>query len=573
MHADSTPVPMEEVELPLLVMDRETTSSQHAEIDDDDGDGSASFDVEMGEMGEDVPYGCHDEVGSDEEEQEGDDEDDHLTIYQRQRVKIQQAEALPIRTLVLFFVALLAIALVLMSAVLLFHFRWSDDDDDLSDQVQVCVRSCSPLLAPRSHSTPSEALAAAEAAAAEGSSIYAMERAERPCSGKAVESDFGRSFLNLFGMDLAYTNLNFGSYGSVPRLILEEEQRWQEQVERCPDLWFRYEMYDVVNVARRSLSALIGAHHEDVVFVPNASTGINAVLRSLLGGSNSTVLYISTAYLMVKNTLHYVHDEFHENLIQMNITMPIQSEADVISLFERTLDQNPHVTIAVASHITSIPAITLPVRELGLICKERGILFLVDGAHAIGQIPINVTDLNCDFYVSNMHKWYYMPKGAAFLWTSSALQSRIMPTVISLEGEGNSTYQNAFSWVGTMDYSPYLTFPVARAFRECIGGDEKIFSYIHQLALKGGRLLAKKWKTELLDIPDSMVAAMVNVRLPTKSYEQAMALPRLLLEKSDTWVPTFELQGAYYTRVSAQIFNDISDFEMLADAVSDILSR
>lgn len=146
-----------------------------------------------------------------------------------------------------------------------------------------------------------------------------------------------------------------------------------------------------------------------------------------------------------------------------------------------------------------------------------------------------------------------------------------MPTVISYLGQGQNNFQKGFSYEGTMDYSSYLSFTAAIYFRDTLmGGGQRIMDYIHNLAVAGGELLVKKWGTEML-VPTTMIGAMVNVRLPTDSAERAQALPDELIAHYNTFVPVTNVQGRWYVRVSAQIYNDISDFNMLGDAVLKLL--
>jgi len=193
----------------------------------------------------------------------------------------------------------------------------------------------------------------------------------------------------------------------------------------------------------------------------------------------------------------------------------------------------------------------------------------VDGAHALGSIPLNLTKLNADFYIANGHKWLYTPKGSAFLWVRKDRQSEIFPTVISDEGQGATQFQMEFSWVGTMDFSAWVSFSSAFKFRETYG-DQNIMNYVHDLAVSGGKLLASMWATELL-VHESLIGPMVNVRIPTNDSSLAQSLPKLLLDKYNTWVPTYGFGNVWYTRVSAQIYNELSDFEYLGKAVLDLL--
>jgi selenocysteine lyase/cysteine desulfurase len=397
-----------------------------------------------------------------------------------------------------------------------------------------------------------------------------LEQSNRP-----TVPPFGHQLLPLFALQSNYTNLNHGSFGSPPQSVIASQRQWYDYVEENPDRWYRYHVYSEMDDAREIVANYVGADKEDIVFVLNASHGVNAVLRSLKIAPPGKILYLNLAYQMVKNTLQFMHEMYSEQLVQVNITFPTSNE-QIVQLVKEAFDNHTAdggIQLVSFSHITSVPSLILPIEELIPLCQSRGAMVLIDGAHAMGHIPIQLNELNADFYVSNGHKWFYTPKGSAFLWARKDRQPLIYPTVISDEGQGATVFQMEFSWEGTMDYSAYLSFPAALQFRNQFG-DNAIMSYIHDLAVEGGQLLAEMWNTDLLVDP-SMIGAMVNVRLPVTSQTNMTVvrnLPTLLLERYTTWVPVYPLQGNWYTRVSAQIYNELSDFKYLGNAVTELLS-
>lgn len=405
--------------------------------------------------------------------------------------------------------------------------------------------------------------------------------------------NFGKTLLPFYQLSTNYTNLNHGSYGSVPKSVTGVRRCWSDLVEKSPDSWYRYDMYDTINLVRTKLAKYINAASpEDVVLVDNASHGMNAILRSLapklLAKKGSKILYLQTAYRMVLNTLKFVHEVYNEQLLQVNITtntIPGMTFDDsVVYAVEEALKAELPGTVKLASfsHIISVPGAILPIKRLVQVCRKYNVQVLVDGAHCLGHIPIDVQDIDPDYYVANGHKWLYSAKGSALLYVRPNRQSEISPTTISYEGQGLSRFQIGFAYQGTQDMTQYMSMSAALDFRSVVskGNDENIMNYMHQLALKGGKLLAKAWGTTLL-LNETNFGAMVDVELPyNKNVTLLQQLPALLLEKYQTWVPTYPWDGMtfsnsstkWYTRVSAQIYNDETDFQMLADAVLDILS-
>jgi len=245
-----------------------------------------------------------------------------------------------------------------------------------------------------------------------------------------------------------------------------------------------------------------------------------------------------------------------------------------------------HTKVCSISHISSMPAVVLPVKELTSLCRSYGAKVIIDGAHVIGNIPVDVPSIEADVYVSNGHKWFFTPKGAAFIWVNKMsqptsityqAQSVVNPTIISNEGSGESEYAKLFSWEGTKGYGSFFAFLDAKKWRENLG-DKKIIQYNLDLATRGGELLAKKWNTQTLVPSGRLVSAMVNIELPLKRWkltcsEVSSSLPTMLLEQHNTWVPVVEKSDMCLTRISAQIYNDISDFEFVGDAINDILKQ
>mgnify|MGYP002637750004 CR=1 FL=1 len=189
-------------------------------------------------------------------------------------------------------------------------------------------------------------------------------------------------------------------------------------MEDNPDYWFRFNapdsLFGAAQAVREQLARYIGAASgKDVVFVDNATGGMNAVLRSIRLPPTASILFLNVVYGAVRTTIQYVsqHDG-QEAMEQVDVAVPSSSDA-IVAAVKARLEANPQIKLASFSHITSIPAQILPVKRLAAACHEHGVLVVIDGAHALGQIPINVADIGADFYVANGHKWLYSPKGSA----------------------------------------------------------------------------------------------------------------------------------------------------------------
>ena len=382
----------------------------------------------------------------------------------------------------------------------------------------------------------------------------------------------------LFTFENGWTNMNQGSYGAPPRAVQAAQREWSTMMEGNPEVFTRFAQYGAIDKVRAAVAAYVGADVDDVVLVDNASHGMNAVLRSLAErlGRDALVLDLNTVYGMVRNTLAYTEATFGQRVVTANLTSlgGVVSDDGVVEIVRRALEAaGGAIKLVSVSHITSTPALVLPVARLSALAHAHGALIVVDGAHVMGQIPLDVPSIGCDYYVSNGHKWLSSPKGSAFLWVAKAEQPRIFPTTISQEGQGSSRYVRDFSYEGTDDPTAWLSMAAALDFRRLVpGGDAAIFAFIADLAEKGGALLAKMWATRTL----YSGGAMVNVQLPTANATLAAAVPTELIRRFKTFVPCGDYGAAvglpgFWCRVSAYVYNDIKDFEMLGRAVADIV--
>jgi selenocysteine lyase/cysteine desulfurase len=225
---------------------------------------------------------------------------------------------------------------------------------------------------------------------------------------EAGPASFGHSLLPLFGFRAGYKNLNHGSYGSCPKSVTDNQTAWIRQCEENPDLWYRSGLgFDTAltfqDRVRAKMAAYINADFNDTVFVDNASNGVNAVMRSLARSlpPGKKIMLLNTAYYMVKMVLQYLEPS---QTLMVNISLP-SSNAQILAAVGVALAGND-VYAASFSHIVSVPAVILPVKDLTALCHAHGALVLIDGAHALGQIPVDVTDTGADFWLGNGHKWF-----------------------------------------------------------------------------------------------------------------------------------------------------------------------
>jgi len=379
-------------------------------------------------------------------------------------------------------------------------------------------------------------------------------------------------------MDSKALMLNHGSFGAVPRPVFDAQVESMLEMEANTFLWFLPTMgyRPQLNKARRELAEYVGARPSDLVFVENASAGINAVLRSLLSNfpRGSKVLCYSFAYMMVKNTLSYLSSREDFEIVEVVIDLPTTDYEIIRKTEEKFKEYEGQIKLAILDHISSSPAMILPIKQLVNLTHHYGSLAFVDGAHALGQVPININDLNPDFYTSNGHKWLLTSKAAAFLYVKSEHHSLIHPTVISNQYGNELDIQTRFEYTGTRDYSAFLSFSSALELRRQLT-DKRVMEYNNKLCLEAANKMSEAWNTTR-PIPDHMTASMINVRIPcnvldAECYSWDDIEFYLWLFTKNIWVMGFkDRNGVRYLRLSCQIYNELSDYDYLKEAIDEL---
>ncbi|KAJ9318355.1 hypothetical protein DTO271D3_1612 [Paecilomyces variotii] len=437
---------------------------------------------------------------------------------------------------------------------------------------------------------------------------------------------FGRPMLKHFLFDPKYKNLNHGSFGTYPVQVRAALRKFQQDAEARPDAFIRWEQPRALDEARVAVAKVLNVPTNECVFVKNASTGVNTVLRNLVFNEGDVIVYFATIYGAMEKTIISISETTPVRGLKVEYEFPI-SHDELVKRFRDVVvgakQKGLNVRLAVFDTIVSMPGVRFPFEKLVEACREEGILSLIDGAHAIGQIQLNLAQLDPDFFVSNCHKWLYTPRGCAVLYVPVRNQHLLrttlptswgfiprpdsLPTVRSVlpsPESPKSPFELLFQFVASTDDSPYLCTPTAIKFRqEVCGGEERIYSYLEELANQAGDIVAAALGTEVLQEPDLLPGqvsqirrcAMVTVRLPlavgnnnnnnnvsnNKSSHTTLLSPtvvpdvidwmqKTMVDKYGTFVPVFQHGSWLWTRLSAQIYLEKSDFEWLAGVLKEL---
>ncbi|MFQ5932657.1 MAG: aminotransferase class V-fold PLP-dependent enzyme [Nitrospiraceae bacterium] len=376
--------------------------------------------------------------------------------------------------------------------------------------------------------------------------------------------------------------LNHGSYGACPNPVLEAQQRLREQLEQNPVRFLNRELERLLDESRQELAEFVGSDPVNLTFVPNTTTGVNAVLRSLRFKPGDELLTTSHAYNACMNALEFVAAGSRARVVQAPVPFPIESPEWVL---EVVLDAvTSRTRLAVLDHVTSQTGLVFPIERLVRELHTRGIDTLVDGAHAPGMLPLNVEAIGAAYYVGNCHKWLCAPKGAAFLHVCPERQSGIRPLAISHGANSTRTdrsrFHLEFGWTGTHDPTAYLAVPVAIRFLGSLlpGGWPAVMTRNRALALKARQVLCRTLHLST-PCPDEMVGTLVTLPLPSTPEDSAdPACTRDPLQESlytkfriETSVTGWPSSRQRLLRVPAHLYNSSAQYVRLAHALSELL--
>jgi len=342
-----------------------------------------------------------------------------------------------------------------------------------------------------------------------------------------------------------------------------------------------YELEPLLDQARHALANFVGADVGNLVFVPNATTGVNTVLRSLTFQPGDELLTIDHAYNACRNALDFVAARSGLQVVVAPVPFPI---ADSEQVLEAVLDRvSAKTRLAMLDHVTSQSGLILPIQQLVQELNQRGVDTLVDGAHAPGMVPLELERLGAAYYTGNCHKWLCAPKGAAFLYVRPDRQAPIRPLTISHGANSprtdRSRFHLEFDWTGTNDPTAYLSVPAALEFMQDLlpGGWTEVIERNHQLVLQGRKLIG-----EALDVPlpcpDSMISSLATIPLPAPVNP---SLQTDLFDKFRIEVPIFPWtdpprsqsvsSGESLLRLSAQLYNTPEQYTALSHALTYLI--
>ena len=397
-----------------------------------------------------------------------------------------------------------------------------------------------------------------------------------------------------WALDPEAVYLNHGSFGACPRAVLEAQRGYRDRMEAEAVRFFVEELEGLIDASRAALAAFVKCRAEDLVFVPNATTGVATVLANLEAvlKPGDELLVNDHEYPSCLNNARRTAARTGAQVVIVPAPFPVRAPDEVYAAVMAAVSGRTRV--ALLSHVTSPTAIRLPIERLVPELESRGVATIVDGAHAPGQVPdLDLQRLGASYYTANCHKWICSPKGSALLWIREDRQRGFRPLVLSNHAEkpkaGRKHLQTEFDYVGTSDVTAWMA--VGDAIRHVgglvPGGWAEVMRRNHEMMLRGRDTVCRALGVRA-PAPDTMLGSMSTIVLPPHPPELGArlrarptryhdALQDALLERHRIQVPVWGIPGAQggprFVRISAQLYNSAGQYEYLAGALAEELDR
>ena len=381
---------------------------------------------------------------------------------------------------------------------------------------------------------------------------------------------FGRHLRPLWHLEPEGIFLNHGSFGACPKEVLAAQSALREGMERNPDVFFRHRASprnpnNELRAAAERVGRFVGTTGERIAFVANATDAVNTVLHAVELTAGDEILVLDCVYNAVRLAAEDVCRRHGARVVKVSLPIPLKAN-DVV---ERIADAaGPRTKLAIIDHISSATATVFPVAEITRALKAKGARVLIDGAHAVGQLALDLPTIGADWYTANGHKWLFAPKGVALFYATAEVAAATVP--LSVSHWHDMTFPRAFDYVGTRDVTPFLSMPAALDFIERFGAAD-IRSYLHDLSREGDAVVRDLGAEPVA--ADAMFAAMRAYVLPQRrpaEGDDALQLMSTMWDEHRIRIASSAYQGKLLLRLSAQIYVERADYERAVEVLGRV---
>lgn len=384
-------------------------------------------------------------------------------------------------------------------------------------------------------------------------------------NGKSLDDEefkqFGAPMREHFMIDPNIIAVNHGSFGAVPKSVYDSYLKGLHDRYSFPDKLFFVDHMNLYNESIKCISEIINCDSQDIFICANATTGVNNIFRSLKWNAGDKIVISNFIYASCKTLMDYMNYTYKVEIITVEVEFPNDNDEAIVKKFSDAIHQHEQVKVCFFDNICSFPQVKFPVKQLIDLCKETGVMSVVDAAHGIGCEPVNLKQLDPDFYVTNVHKWYYVPAGYAVLYLNKKYHKLLQPFPIGYtfipedSDDTEDMLTKKFCYLGTNSYAHFTTIIKAKEFRESVGGDEVIWQYTQLLIDQVITMIKQKWGDDCL-VGDP--TTMFNVTPP---FEVDMKKLELIEFDHGLYIRKGVLDGRVLLRFSVNIYNCLEDYE------------
>jgi len=373
-----------------------------------------------------------------------------------------------------------------------------------------------------------------------------------------------------FIIDSTITFLNHGSFGACPKPIFEEYQRFQLELENEPVYFIQKKQAGYLKIAKERLAQYIGCNANDFFFTPNPTFAINTIMRSLDLEAADEILSTNHEYGAMDRIWNFYCKKSGVKYVRQNISLPVVSKEQILEEFWSGYTSKTKIIFL--NQISSCTALIFPIKEICDKARELGLITIIDGAHVPGQIDLDITDLNPDFYTGTLHKWMLAPKGSSFLYVNERYQEMLDPLIVGWGYEsvapGESQFLDYQEYQGTREISAFLCTPKVVDFLEENNWKTKA-KECRQIVLNNYQRFCDLLNTQpLCPITEEFLGQMASIPIKTSN---PVALKELLFDKYKIEIPLMPLNGNNFLRYSINAYNSQEDLDVLFQALQDII--
>ena len=374
-----------------------------------------------------------------------------------------------------------------------------------------------------------------------------------------------------FLLDKNITFLNHGSFGACPKLIFDEYQRFQLELESEPVYFIQKKQAVYLKIAKEKLAKYIGCNANDFFFTPNPTFAINTIMRSLNLAAGDEILTTNHEYGAMDRTWNFYCKKSGAKYIRQNISLPVVSKEQILEEFWSGYTSKTKIIFL--NQISSCTALIFPVKEICDKARELGLITIIDGAHVPGQMDLDLKELNPDFYTGTLHKWMLAPKGSSFLYVKKDFQEMLDPLIVGWGYEsvapGESQFLDYQEFQGTRDISAFLCAPKVIDFLEENNWKSKAKECRSIVRINYQRFCDLLQTQPICPITEEFLVQMASIPIRTSN---PVELKELLFNKYKIEIPVMPLNGSYFLRYSINAYNSQDDLDILYKALQDIIA-